>query len=112
MQTLYDWVLEWHESTVPELHWHDTAEALEACVQSAGDVLYVPCGTFLATKVLEGSLIYGVRKSRVSASPESENALQSAVRLYTKTGKETTRLKQVLGALETHMASLDTKTVA
>ena len=67
--------------------------------QGPGDIVWIPCGWMIATKVTEGSLVYGVRKSRVTATTETVKSLEVCVQLYTASGKDTTRMKQLLSAV-------------
>ena len=99
MRSLYDWMLAWDATTLAGAEKSGKPVSLRTCTQTPGDVLYVPAGMFLATKVVEGSLIYGVRKSRVVATPETLQSLEACVQLYSRAGKDVVRMQQIVALL-------------
>ena len=108
VESLATWMLSLEDSSIRSGAADEALMAklqVRATIVAPGDTVYCPCGWLVAVKVLDGSLIYGLRKSRVVATDKAVESLQACIKLYEHSGKVTTRLAEVLTAMKTALAA-------
>ncbi len=82
-------------------------------VQTAGDVLWIPQGYFIAEHVTDGGLCYGVRKSLFIMGEAEINAFELMVKLkQANVKKGENKMSQILEVMKEQWQKLETERIA
>ena len=70
------------------------------CMQTKGDLLYLPAGWMTVELVTKGVLVYGVRKTFFIRSSEQLASYNALISMYTLAKKNTDKMTVAVGHLE------------
>lgn len=69
------------------------------CIQRAGDAVHFPVGWLIFERVHSGSLVYGLRKSKVSSTTQALARYTCVIDMYQQSGRDTEKMKEVLARM-------------